>query len=132
MNYTATVQWARQPGEPFTDNHYSRGHRWSFGGGVSFRASSAPNVVPHCSDPAGVEPEEARIAAISSCHMLTFLYLAAKAGRVIDSYDDTAEGKMAQTDGRVSCVEGRLAPVDPLGWRGPRQGRARRAAPRRG
>jgi len=57
--------------------------------------------VPRYSDPAGVDPEEAFIAAISSCHMLTFLYLAAKAGHVIDSYDDTAEGKMAKTEGRV-------------------------------
>jgi organic hydroperoxide reductase OsmC/OhrA len=116
MNYTATVQWARSPDEPFTDNRYSRGHQWSFDGGVTFRASSSPHVVPRYSDPAGVDPEEAFIAAISSCHMLTFLYLAAKAGHVIDSYDDTAEGKMAKTDGRVWVSHVTLRPL--IRWGG--------------
>ena len=111
MTYTATVQWARAPDEIFTDNRYSRGHQWSFDGGVSFRASSSPHVVPRYSDPAGVDPEEAFIAAISSCHMLTFLYLAAKAGLVVDSYDDTAEGVMAKTDGRVWVSQVTLRPL---------------------
>ena len=101
MTYTATVQWARQPQESFTDNRYSRGHQWSFDGGVTFRASASPHVVPCYSDPAGVDPEEAFIAALSSCHMLTFLHLAAKAGLVVDAYDDTAEGVMAKTGGKV-------------------------------
>ena len=101
-HYTATVQWRRQPGEPFTDNRYSRGHQWSFDGGVTFRASSSPHVVPRFSDPAGVDPEEAFIASLSSCHMLTFLYLAAKSGHVVERYDDTAEGEMAKTpEGRM-------------------------------
>lgn len=121
-HYTATVQWHRLPGEPFSDNRYSRGHQWTFDGGVTFRASSSPHVVPRFSDPAGVDPEEAFIASLSSCHMLTFLYLAAKAGHVIDSYDDTAEGEMAKTpEGRtwVSIVTLRpkitwaSAPPDP-------------------
>lgn len=101
MTYTATIQWQRGPDEPFTDNRYSRGHQWSFDGGVTFRASSSPHVVPRYSDPAGVDPEEAFIAALSSCHMLTFLHLAAKAGLVVDAYDDIAEGVMAKTDGKV-------------------------------
>ena len=101
-HYTATIHWHRQPGEPFADNRYSRGHQWSFDGGVSIRASSSPHVVPRFSDPAGVDPEEAFIASLSSCHMLTFLYLAAKAGLVVESYDDTAEGQMAKTaEGRM-------------------------------
>jgi len=101
MNYTATIQWQRAPHEAFTDNRYGRGHQWSFDGGVTFRASSSPHVVPRYSDPAGVDPEEAFIAALSSCHMLTFLHLAAKAGLVVDAYEDTAEGIMAKTDGKV-------------------------------
>jgi organic hydroperoxide reductase OsmC/OhrA len=100
-HYTATVAWRRGADEPFTDNRYSRGHQWSFDGGVTFRASSSPHVVPRYSDPAGVDPEEAFIASLSACHMLTFLHLAAKAGQVVDSYDDTAEGAMTKTDGRV-------------------------------
>ncbi len=95
--YTATVTWTRGANEPFKDNKYSRGHQWSFDGGVSFRASSSPHVVPRFSDPAGVDPEEAFIASLSSCHMLTFLYLAAKQGHVIDSYVDQAEGVMGKT-----------------------------------
>ena len=101
MKYTATIQWQRAPHEAFTDNRYSRGHQWRFDGGVTLRASSSPHVVPHFSDPAGVDPEEAFIAALSSCHMLTFLHLAAKTGLVVDAYDDTAEGVMAKTAGAM-------------------------------
>ncbi|NJM28984.1 MAG: peroxiredoxin [Rhizobiales bacterium] len=97
-SYTATVSWARGADEPFTDSKFSRGHQWSFDGGVSFRASSSPHVVPRFSDPAGVDPEEALVASLSSCHMLTFLYFAAKKGFVIDTYEDTAEGVMAKND----------------------------------
>jgi organic hydroperoxide reductase OsmC/OhrA len=93
-SYTATVVWERAPDEPFSDNRYSRGHTWSFDGGVSFRASSSPHVVPRFSDPAGVDPEEAFVASLSSCHMLTFLYLAARRRLVVDRYEDTAEGVM--------------------------------------
>lgn len=92
--YTATVDWARGADEAFTDNRYARGHRWSFDGGVSFRASSSPHVVPRYSDPAGVDPEEAFVASLASCHMLSFLYVAAKARLVVDRYEDTAEGVM--------------------------------------
>lgn len=98
MAYTATVVWERAPGEAFTDNRYGRGHEWSFDGGVRFRASSSPHVVPRFSDPAGVDPEEAFVASLSSCHMLSFLYVAAKAGFVVDRYEDTATGEMDKTD----------------------------------
>lgn len=98
MGYTATVVWERGEGEAFTDNRYGRGHEWSFDGGARFRASSSPHVVPRYSDPAGVDPEEAFVASLSSCHMLTFLYLVAKAGFVVDRYDDTAEGLMEKND----------------------------------
>jgi organic hydroperoxide reductase OsmC/OhrA len=94
--YTATVTWTRGTDEVFKDNRYSRGHQWAFDGGVSFRASSSPHVVPRFSDPAGVDPEEAFVASLSSCHMLTFLYLAAKKGLVVDSYVDQAEGVMGK------------------------------------
>lgn len=109
--YTATVAWERGPDEPFTDNRYGRGHSWSFDGGVSFRASSSPHVVPRYSDPAGVDPEEAFIASLSSCHMLTFLYLAAKRGFVVNRYHDTAEGVMAKNEiGRMWVSQVTLRP----------------------
>jgi organic hydroperoxide reductase OsmC/OhrA len=110
-DYTATIQWVRGVDEPFSDNRYSRGHQWSFDGGVTFRASSSPHVVPRFSDPAGVDPEEAFIAALSSCHMLTFLYLAARAKHVIDAYDDTAIGEMSKSpEGRLWVSKVTLRP----------------------
>ena len=91
----ATVNWERAGGAPFTDNRYSRAHRWEFDGGAVVPASSSPAVVPvPLSDPAGVDPEEAFVASLSSCHMLWFLFHAAKGGFVVDSYRDAAEGHM--------------------------------------
>lgn len=116
-HYTATVSWRRGADEPFTDSRYSRGHQWSFDGGVRVRASSSPFVVPRYSDPAGVDPEEAFVASLSSCHMLTFLHLAAKAGHVVDSYDDVAEGVLAQKDGRFRVTQVTLRPR--VTWAGP-------------
>ena len=90
----ATVAWSRG-GATFKDNRYSRGHRWSFDGGVEVPASSSPHVVPlPLSVEAAVDPEEAFVAALSSCHMLWFLSLAAGQGFVVDSYRDEAEGLM--------------------------------------
>lgn len=97
-DYTATVSWRRGAEEPFTDRRYSRGHQWSFDGGVAFRASASPHVVGKWADPAGVDPEEAFVASLSSCHMLTFLHLAALAGQRVDSYDDTALGVMTKNE----------------------------------
>jgi organic hydroperoxide reductase OsmC/OhrA len=93
--HTASVIWERAPEARFTDNRYSRAHRWEFDGGAVVPASAAPVVVPvPMSDPAGVDPEEAFIASLSSCHMLYFLFFAAKGGFVVDSYRDAAVGHM--------------------------------------
>ncbi len=90
--YIATVKWERH-GEKFTDNRYSRAHTWDFDGGVTVAASASPHVVkPPMSDPAAVDPEEAFVASLSSCHMLFFLFFAAKDGFVVDSYVDQAIG----------------------------------------
>jgi organic hydroperoxide reductase OsmC/OhrA len=93
--YTATVAWKRQVNEPFTDLKFSRGHEWIFDGGAKVRASASPHVVPRFADPAGIDPEEALVASLSSCHMLTFLYFAAKKGLVVDSYVDEPTGVMS-------------------------------------
>jgi len=93
-----TITWTRD-GARFTDNRYSRVHSWQFDGGFLVPASSSPDVVPvPYSDPANVDPEEAFIAALSSCHMLWFLSIAAKRGFVVDSYIDHAAGKLAQNE----------------------------------
>lgn len=97
--YTATVSWKRGASEPFTDIKFSRAHTWSFDGGVTVPASSSPlSVRLPFSRADAVDPEEALVAALSSCHMLTFLYLAAKQGFVVDSYDDAAIGVMTKND----------------------------------
>lgn len=95
--YTATVSWKSDSADTFTKNRYSRGHTWDFDGGISVPASSSPQVVPRFSVEAAVDPEEALVASASSCHMLTFLYLAARDGFNIASYEDKATGEMAKT-----------------------------------
>ena len=90
--YWATVAWQRD-GEAFTDNRYHRAHEWRFDGGVTVPASSSPQVVRlPLSQEAAVDPEEALVAAVSSCHMLWFLSLAARQGLVVDRYTDDAYG----------------------------------------
>jgi organic hydroperoxide reductase OsmC/OhrA len=97
--HEARVRWKRG-GAKFTDNRYSRGHEWSFDGGVSVPASASPANVPlPMSVAEAVDPEEALIASASSCHMLWFLSLAAKRGFVVDSYSDDASGQL-ELDGR--------------------------------
>ena len=95
-DYTTIVTWSRD-GAVFTDNRYSRRHRWLFDGGIEVPASSSPTVVPiPMSEPAAVDPEEAFVVSLSSCHMLWFLSIAAKRGFIIDSYRDEAVGVMAK------------------------------------
>ncbi len=98
--YEATVQWTRKPDESFIDNKYSRGHTWEFDGGAIVQASSAPDIVPlPYSVEANVDPEEALIASLSSCHMLFFLGFAAKFGYIVDNYTDNARGVLGKTEG---------------------------------
>jgi organic hydroperoxide reductase OsmC/OhrA len=97
--YIATVSWKRGPDEAFTDIKFSRAHTWAFDGGITVPASSSPlSVRVPFSRAEAVDPEEALVAALSSCHMLTFLYLAAKQGFVVDSYDDDALGVMTKNE----------------------------------
>ena len=91
--YRATVLW-RRGDQPFIDNKYTCGHVWRFDEGVEVPASSSPLVVPHYSVAAAVDPEEAFVASLSSCHMLFFLNFAARAGFRVDSYEDAAVGKV--------------------------------------
>ena len=92
--HTARTVWQRGEAR-FTDNAYSRRHEWHFDGGAIVPGSSSPAVVKvPLSDPAAVDPEEAFVAALSSCHLLWFLSIAAAAGWCVDSYTDEAEGLM--------------------------------------
>jgi len=98
--YFAKVNWSRSNDENYIDNKYSRGHEWSFDGGATVQASSSPHIVPlPYSVAENVDPEEAFIASLSSCHMLFFLSVAAKRRYVVDSYVDNAVGIMEKDEG---------------------------------
>src|SRR5262245_61828063 len=116
--YTATVLWTRPPDAPFKDNRYSRAHQWRFDGGAVVPASSSPlSVRVPLSDASAVDPEEALVAALSSCHMLFFLSYAAAAGFVIDRYEDEAVGEMGKTPkGVTAMLKIRLRPK--IAWVG--------------
>lgn len=110
--YTAQVSWSRHTDESFIDNKYSRAHQWQFDGGARVAASSSPDIVPlPYSVAANVDPEEAFIASLSSCHMLFFLSIAAKNKFTVDSYQDDAVGLMQRaSDGRMSMTQVTLKP----------------------
>lgn len=109
--YKATITWARD-GAVFTDNRYSRGHRWLFDGGVEVAASASPHSVPlPLSVAAAVDPEEAFVASLSSCHMLWFLSIAAKRGWVVESYRDEAVGVLEKNaTGKLAMTRVTLRP----------------------
>jgi organic hydroperoxide reductase OsmC/OhrA len=93
-HYSATIVWERGQA-PFVDRRYSRAHVWKLDGGAVVPASSSPTVVPTpYSDPGGVDPEEAFVASLASCHMLWFLSISATRGVCVQAYRDTAEGLM--------------------------------------
>ena len=96
--YVATIRWQRGE-QDFIDDKYSRGHEWEFDGGVTVPASASPTIVPlPMSVAENVDPEEAFVASLSSCHMLFFLSLAAKRGFVPDEYTDAAVGYLGKSD----------------------------------
>ncbi len=94
--YTADISWTLRKNEDFAPGRYCRAHQVSFDGGVTLAASASPHVVGKWADPAAVDPEEMLVAALSSCHMLTFLHIARLAGYIARSYRDHAEGLMAE------------------------------------
>jgi organic hydroperoxide reductase OsmC/OhrA len=110
--YTATIRWSRDGAEGFAKGQYGRAHEWAFDGGAVVPASASPHIVPApWSDAAGVDPEEAFVASLSSCHMLFFLDFARRAGFVIDSYTDEAEGELGKgADGKMAMTRVTLRP----------------------
>jgi len=90
--HKASIRWDRDASD-FLKGRFSREHTWAFDGGAVVPASASPAVVPppH-SNPAAIDPEEAFVASIASCHMLTFLYLASRQGFQIETYEDEAVG----------------------------------------
>ena len=109
--HRATVRW-EQAGGPFAKRQYSRAHAWSFDGGVTVPAAASPSAVPlQFTDASAVDPEEAYVAAIASCHLLSFLPLAALAGFEAERYEDHALGRMTKNErGRLWVSEIELSP----------------------
>ena len=90
----------------FARGQYSRAHSWTFDGGQTVPGSASPDIVPPpYSDPSAVDPEEAFVAAIASCHMLWFLDRARRAGHGIRDYHDAAVGEMAKTEAGRDWIE---------------------------
>ena len=112
-DYTAEVIWERDPAQDFLGNRYSRKHLLRFDGGVEIPGSSAPSSVPlPMSDASAVDPEEAFVASLASCHMLWFLAIAAKRRFVVDRYVDAAVGVMARNEqGKLAMTRVTLRPA---------------------
>jgi organic hydroperoxide reductase OsmC/OhrA len=110
--YTATIRWSRDPSTDFGRGQYSRAHEWAFDGGAVVPASPSPHVVPApWSNQAGVDPEEAFVASLASCHMLFFVDFARRDGWVVDSYVDEAEGLLEKrADGKMAMTRATLRP----------------------
>lgn len=109
--YLATIRWQRGD-QNFADEKYSRGHDWIFDGGTTVPASASPQIVPlPMSVAENVDPEEAFVASLSSCHMLFFLDIAAKSGFVVDEYTDAASGCLEKNaEGKVVITKVILRP----------------------
>lgn len=111
--YRATIAWQNTATAiDFVKGRYSREHAWTFDGGVTVPGSPSPSVVPApWSNAANVDPEEAFVAAISSCHMLTFLWVASKRGFVVASYRDESVGIVTKNErGKAWVSKVTLAP----------------------
>jgi organic hydroperoxide reductase OsmC/OhrA len=103
-SHVAKIRWERGAAQ-FERGRYSRAHTWDFDGGIQVPASSSPHSVPlPYSVEAAVDPEEALVAALSSCHMLTFLFLAHHAGFVVNRYEDDAVGTLSEIAKRRFAV----------------------------
>ena len=109
--YVATISWQRGE-QSFLDDDYSRAHEWTFDGGLTVPASASPEIVPLPKSVAeNVDPEEAFVASLSSCHMLFFLSLAARKGITVDQYIDVATGTMEKrADGKIAMTRVTLRP----------------------
>jgi organic hydroperoxide reductase OsmC/OhrA len=116
--YTATIRWARIGDGDFAKGQYSRAHEWAFDGGAVVSAGPSPHIVPDpWGNPAGVDPEEAFVASLSSCHMLFFVDFARRAGWMIDGYVDEAEGVLEKNvDGKMAMTRVTLRPR--VSWAG--------------
>lgn len=113
MEIKSKILWTRKPGETFLDGKYNRVHQWFFDGGLTLGASSSPEIIPlPMSDPALVDPEEAFITSVSSCHMLFFLSIAAKKKLVVNCYEDSPTAVLGKNEnGNLAIISLTLNPT---------------------
>lgn len=118
MTHVATVAWSNSDPDAYRKGQYSRAHSWTFDGGAVVPGSAAPAIVPApWSDAGAVDPEEAFVASLSSCHMLFFLDFARRAGFAVASYVDEAAGVMEKNAaGRIAITKVTLRPR--IAWDG--------------
>lgn len=115
--HSAEIKWAAKAGEEFLKGRFSREHTISFDGGIAIPASASPHVVGKWAVQAAVDPEEMFVAALSSCHMLSFLHLARVAGFAVRTYEDDAEGMTEEiAPGRLAVTKVKLRPK--IEWAG--------------
>jgi organic hydroperoxide reductase OsmC/OhrA len=112
-SHTALLSWSLSAADNFARNEYSRAHTWTFDGGATVTGSPSPAVIPTpWSDAAAIDPEEAFVASISSCHLLWFLHLARVKGYVVDSYVDHAEAWLEKNAaGKIAVTRIELRPA---------------------
>ena len=112
MLFEANIVWVKREGDTFTGNNFSRAHHWYFEGGEVVPATASHHIVPiPYSEPKNVDPEQAYIAALSSCHMMSFLTIASKRNYVVERYADQASGCLEQGEtGKFSITEVTLRP----------------------
>jgi organic hydroperoxide reductase OsmC/OhrA len=117
-SYTATIRWDRKGDGDFSKGQYSRAHEWEFDGGARVPASPSPHIVPEpWSDLKAVDPEEAFVASLSSCHMLFFVDFARRAGLTVNQYVDEARGVLEKrADGKMAMTRVALHPR--IAWAG--------------
>jgi organic hydroperoxide reductase OsmC/OhrA len=117
-NYSADISWTLKDGDHFAKGRFGRGHTVSFDGGITVAASASPHVVGKWAVEAAVDPEEMLVAALSSCHMLSFLHVARLAGFSVAAYRDHAEGLIEEVaPGRQGVTKVALHPR--IDWAGP-------------
>lgn len=118
--YRALIEWRRETAD-FDYKTYNRAHTLEFDGGIRVPGSAAPgNVPPTAAGAPGVDPEQAFVASLSSCHMLWFLHLASRARLVVDRYVDHASGVLEKNaEGREAMTRVALRPVVTFSGRKP-------------
>lgn len=113
MKVKSRIVWRKEADEIFLDGKYERTHQWIMNDGAKIDVSASPEIVPMpMSDPSLIDPEEAFLSSISSCHMLFFLSIAAKKKIIVEVYEDTPIALMGNNEnGKMAILSIELQPI---------------------